>query len=164
MTLPSPVPCPYCEHDVRPGRRCWGCGRADPLSEVDADAGPPESWTATLAWCLLASDNLRGAGPGHSHAPEYVQARDGAALYLSDQYDHPPMQGPVRVSVEFYPPDRRRRDCVNLLKALHDALELAEVVEDDAQIRAWEGAVMEPTGDGHATVTVTQMVGMGWAA
>lgn len=39
MTLPPTQPCPYCEHPVRPGRKCWGCQRDDPLGENDrADA------------------------------------------------------------------------------------------------------------------------------
>lgn len=37
----------------------------------------------------------------------------------------------LRLSIRFYPPDRRKRDTSNLLKAIEDALQAARVVEDD---------------------------------
>jgi crossover junction endodeoxyribonuclease RusA len=55
-----------------------------------------------------------------------------------------PMVGPLRVEIEVYPPDRRRRDIDNMQKALLDALEHGRAFRDDSQIvelkierRAW---------------------------
>jgi len=45
-----------------------------------------------------------------------------------------PREGPLLVQVDAYPPDRRRRDLDNLLKALLDALEHGGAYEDDSQI------------------------------
>lgn len=42
--------------------------------------------------------------------------------------------GPVRVVIEAFPPDRRKRDLDNILKSLLDALTHAGVWEDDSQI------------------------------
>lgn len=42
--------------------------------------------------------------------------------------------GPVAVEVELFPPDRRRRDCDNTLKALFDSLQHGGVYRDDSQI------------------------------
>ena len=57
-----------------------------------------------------------------------------------------PMAGPLRVEIEVYPPDRRRRDIDNMQKALLDALEHGRAFRDDSQIvelkierRAWVG-------------------------
>ncbi len=57
------------------------------------------------------------------------------------------MAGPLRVEIEVYPPDRRRRDIDNVQKALLDALEHGRAFRDDSQIvelkierRAWTPA------------------------
>ena len=42
--------------------------------------------------------------------------------------------GPLRVEIEAYPPDRRKRDLDNILKSLLDSLTHAGVWEDDSQI------------------------------
>ena len=50
--------------------------------------------------------------------------------------------GPIKLEVIVTRPDRRRRDVDNLLKSLLDALDHAEVYEDDSQIQdlriTWE--------------------------
>lgn len=45
-----------------------------------------------------------------------------------------PLAGPIRVEIEVYPPDRRRRDIDNLQKGLIDALEHGGAYRDDSQI------------------------------
>jgi len=45
-----------------------------------------------------------------------------------------PIEGALKVVIEMYPPDNRRRDIDNILKALLDALEHAKVYENDYQI------------------------------
>ena len=42
--------------------------------------------------------------------------------------------GPLRVVIEAFPPDRRKRDLDNVLKSLLDSLTHAGVWEDDSQI------------------------------
>ena len=42
--------------------------------------------------------------------------------------------GRLRVSVDWYPPDKRRRDIDNIGKALFDAMGHAGIYEDDSQI------------------------------
>lgn len=45
-----------------------------------------------------------------------------------------PMDGPLCVSIDVHPPDRRRRDIDNLQKALLDALAHGGAYHDDSQI------------------------------
>ncbi len=46
----------------------------------------------------------------------------------------PPFKGRLRVELRLSPPDRRRRDVDNALKAVLDAMQHAGVYEDDSQI------------------------------
>lgn len=46
----------------------------------------------------------------------------------------PKLTGRLHVTIHAAPPDRRRRDLDNMLKALLDALTVAEAYEDDSQI------------------------------
>lgn len=59
------------------------------------------------------------------------------------------MQGPLSFRLDFYPPDRRRRDLDNLFKCLLDALQYAGAYSDDnqiVQITATKREVMPPNG------------------
>jgi crossover junction endodeoxyribonuclease RusA len=44
------------------------------------------------------------------------------------------LKGPLRIEIEVYPPDRRRRDIDNVQKALLDALQHGGLYDDDSQI------------------------------
>ncbi len=44
------------------------------------------------------------------------------------------LRGPLRIEIEIYPPDRRRRDIDNVQKALLDGLQHGGLYEDDSQI------------------------------
>jgi Holliday junction resolvase RusA-like endonuclease len=45
-----------------------------------------------------------------------------------------PLAGPLQIEIEVYPPDRRRRDIDNSMKALLDALQHGGAYGDDSQI------------------------------
>ena len=63
-------------------------------------------------------------------------------LYDVQQLGLRAITGPIKLEVIATRPDRRRRDVDNLLKSLLDALDHAEVYEDDSQIQdlriTWE--------------------------
>ena len=65
-----------------------------------------------------------------------------------------PQTGPLQVEIEVYPPDRRRRDIDNCLKALLDALEHAGAYHDDSQIVRLEIEKCEPFRNGLAVVHI----------
>jgi Holliday junction resolvase RusA-like endonuclease len=68
-----------------------------------------------------------------------------------------PLPGPLAVEVEVYPPDRRRRDLDNVLKALLDALEHGGAYADDAQIVRLTLVKGESVAGGHTTVRIRSL-------
>lgn len=62
------------------------------------------------------------------------EGREYRELVRAELHGMKPMTGLVRVSVDLYPPDARRRDIDNSMKALLDALGYAGVYADDSQI------------------------------
>lgn len=75
----------------------------------------------------------------HSKNGHYISAEGKAyreLVYYSCNPYRNKFQSSCRlhVSIEAYPPDRRKRDLDNILKSLLDALQHAKVYEDDSQI------------------------------
>ena len=67
------------------------------------------------------------------------------------------MTGRLSLMVELFPPDRRRRDIDNSLKALLDGLGHGGAYDDDSQIKLLQVAMMEPTEGGEAVVKIERM-------
>ena len=65
-----------------------------------------------------------------------------------------PIQCRLAVSVDFWPPDRRRRDLDNLCKSMLDAMTHAGVWGDDSQIVDLHLRMMEPCRGGRAVVEI----------
>ena len=63
-----------------------------------------------------------------------------AALWQAKQEKWGKFKGEVRVHINMFPPDKRRRDPDNVLKCLFDVLEHAGVVENDCLIKtgSWD--------------------------
>ncbi|WP_347245365.1 RusA family crossover junction endodeoxyribonuclease [Thermogutta sp.] len=64
--------------------------------------------------------------------------------------------GPVSVSLRIHPPDQRKRDLDNVLKAIFDALQGGGIIQDDVQIREVHAAFAEPVENGKVIVEVSQ--------
>ncbi len=64
--------------------------------------------------------------------------------------------GRLALAIEAYPPDRRRRDLDNLIKALADALEHGGAYRDDSQIDLLAIARREPERGGAVIVRLDQ--------
>lgn len=89
----------------------------------------------TLPWSVCVPDNAKyGVMRGHMKLTRrYRDAKHAAHLLARAQWRRAPMDGPLRLVVAVYFPDRRRRDLLNLSKLLHDAL-AGVVYEDDCQL------------------------------
>lgn len=53
------------------------------------------------------------------------------------------MEGDLQVWLEAYPPDKRRRDIDNLLKAVFDSLQKSGIILDDSQIKSVHARMLE---------------------
>jgi crossover junction endodeoxyribonuclease RusA len=67
-----------------------------------------------------------------------------------------PLDGPLEVYIELYPPDRRRRDVDNSQKALLDALGQGGAYHDDSQIIHLDTWKRGPTPGGKTFVRISQ--------
>lgn len=95
--------------------------------------------------------------------PRTLISRQGRA-YRRDvatavrRIDHPadrlPLTDPLSVEVSLYPPDRRRRDLDNTLKALLDALQHAGVYPDDSLIEQLSVEKRDVVEGGKAVVVI----------
>jgi crossover junction endodeoxyribonuclease RusA len=65
-----------------------------------------------------------------------------------------PMDGPLRVEIAVFPPDKRRRDLDNILKSLLDALQHAGAYHDDSQIEHLMLQKVRVIKDGRVEVTI----------
>ena len=66
----------------------------------------------------------------------------------------PMLMGPLDFAMAVYPPDHRRHDSDNLLKAVQDALEHAMVYDDDSQLARKFIESCAPVEGGKVIVTV----------
>ena len=60
----------------------------------------------------------------------------------------PKLVGDLSFTADCYPPDRRRRDLDNILKALQDAIVHAGVMADDSQIKMLHLEMRDPHPEG----------------
>lgn len=63
--------------------------------------------------------------------------------------------GPVAVNLEFYPPDRRKRDLDNQFKCLFDSIVNAGCIEDDSEIYELHAYKREPIQGGLNYLRIT---------
>ena len=68
-----------------------------------------------------------------------------------------PLESRLRVTVELYPPDKRRRDLDNVTKALFDSLQHAGVYLDDSQIDEFTVKRMQVVRGGHCEVFIQEI-------
>ena len=68
-----------------------------------------------------------------------------------------PLEGPIRMRIEVYPPDNRRRDLDNLLKSLWDALQHGGAYHDDSQVVKFEVEKLRVVPGGKVTVSIEEI-------
>ena len=67
----------------------------------------------------------------------------------------PPFIGRIALAMDAFPPDRRRRDLDNILKASLDSLTCARIFEDDSQVDILLVRRRQPDAPGHLHIVIT---------
>lgn len=135
-------------HDAR--SEASALTRVDRVTERNA-----EPHRFTLPWALLVSDNLH-VGPNANRAKwrTYRERRDAMhAAFADAAEDQAPLDGPCALTVIFYPPNFRRRDVSNFLKALGDALQGVAYYNDDQLVQYVYGR--QPPDRAHPRAEIT---------
>jgi crossover junction endodeoxyribonuclease RusA len=100
--------------------------------ETKTTSGPIHT---TLPWPPSVNHYWKSNGTRRFISPQAKQWLEEAIWLLKQaKGGRPPIAGEVAVFVIAWPPDRRRRDLDNLLKAILDALVKAGALQDDHQV------------------------------
>jgi len=87
-----------------------------------------------LPWPPSVNHYWAARGRGRYLSPRAQAWHREAWAVLRAQKNGGPIKGPVAVTLVLHPPDRRRRDVDNVLKAVLDALVKGGVLRDDSQV------------------------------
>tara|TARA_R110000822_G_scaffold3036_10_gene13887 strand:+ start:2454 stop:2807 length:354 start_codon:yes stop_codon:yes gene_type:complete len=68
------------------------------------------------------------------------------------------LEGFLSVHIDYYPPDKRKRDIDNIIKPILDALQHAELFEDDYQVKKISANRLETITGGSCVITITELV------
>lgn len=112
---------------------------------------------ATLPWPPSVNHYWAARGNGRYLAPHAQRWHKEAWAILRGTWRGKPMRGEVAVLVVLHPPDRRRRDLDNILKAVLDALVHAGVLQDDSQVAELHAVRREARRPGGVLVRVEEL-------
>ena len=99
--------------------------------------------------------------PGSRRGFRVVMSREGRAYRREAcarlaALGRPGLTGPLRITITLHPPDRRKRDADNAMKAVLDSLQHGGVVLDDAQFVDQRVRMGEPVRGGRADIEITE--------
>ena len=96
-----------------------------------------------LPWPPSVNHYYRRVGHRTLISREGRKYRNEVCAILRDLHLHP-LDGELAMTVDAYPPDKRRRDLDNIQKSLWDALQHGGAYIDDSQIKDFECHMRKP--------------------
>lgn len=96
-----------------------------------------------LPWPPSVNHYYRRVGHRTLISREGRKYRDEICAILRDLRFRP-LNGELAMTIDAYPPDKRRRDADNILKSLLDALQHAGAYHDDSQIKRLSVELLTP--------------------
>lgn len=91
---------------------------------------PAQAWTFTIPGPPVTWDRVTPMGR-HATRTRKTRQHEQTVHALATAHGVRAGKGPIRLRVEAYFPDRRRRDLDNIVKAILDGLRGAPVLDDD---------------------------------
>lgn len=110
----------------------------------------------TLPWPVSANRNWRHVGARTLLSREALEYRARVVAQVLHKAPHA-LSGRLAVTIDAYPPDRRRRDLDNTVKVALDALTHAELWLDDEQIDDLRIVRRHPEAPGAVVVHVSEI-------
>lgn len=110
--------------------------------------------TLTLPWPPSVNTYWRRRGPRYFVSAAGVEFREAVRAITLGRVRR--IDGPVILRLRAEPPDNRRRDLDNVMKALLDGLQHGGVYADDSQVKRIEAEMFEPVEGGRVIVTVEE--------
>ena len=101
-----------------------------------------EAISFELPWPPSVNRYYRNVGPRVLISREGRRYRMMCVSRLGGVF--PKLEGKVKLTGEFYPPDARKRDLDNVLKCMIDSLVHAGLMRDDSQIKHIDVQMMSP--------------------
>lgn len=117
---------------------------------------PPRGETLTLPWPPTTNHHTLGTGRGKRtlHPAWRAYRETVAGIVAAEWRGELCAQGAMSVALDYYPPDKRKRDIDNPIKAVLDALTLAGIWQDDRQVKELHCYWREARTPGHVRVTI----------
>lgn len=110
------------------------------------------SITFTVPGIPIPKERARVTSRG-TFTPEKTRAYEAKVKLCARAASVRKIDGPVSLLLELYLPDRRRRDCENIQKAIQDALN-GIAYQDDSQVKEWHGCIRLDPEHPRAVVTL----------
>jgi crossover junction endodeoxyribonuclease RusA len=98
--------------------------------------------------------NVRGRRVKTKEAKKYEKNVSQICLY---NRVNRMFEGAIKVSIDAYPPDRRRRDIDNILKSLLDSIQSGGVYKDDSQIIELSIRKNPPAENGYVNIFIEEI-------
>jgi crossover junction endodeoxyribonuclease RusA len=109
-----------------------------------------------LPWPPSVNHYWRHTKNGHYISAEGINYRETVFYSCVKHRGTLPDDARLSVRIEAFPPDKRKRDLDNVLKALLDALQKAGVYKDDSQID-FLAINRNPSKEGKVRVEITEL-------
>lgn len=113
--------------------------------------------TLELPWPPSINHYWRRNGSRYFISPKGIEFRNEVILLAKDERGKFTKEDRLSLMIDAYPPDKRRRDLDNILKALQDSLQHAEVYHDDCQIDELH-IIRNPSIQGKIIIKLIKMV------